>query len=291
MVREFSADIIDHTRAECGEGPTWDSAENCLLWLDIPNGQLYFTEADGTRRSTMDLGTVVGAAMPAEGGGWLLAARNGFLAMDTSGVQSPVLDVNAADQRFNDAKCDPRGRAFAGSVADGARHAGGTLYRLDPGPVAAPVVDGVTISNGLGWSSDQRTMYYIDSRTQEVRAFAYDPDTGAMGEGRVLVRIETPGVLPDGMCVDDEDHLWVALWGAGAVHRYTPTGELDAIVRVPAQKSSSCCFGGPDGDLLFITSATEGYDEAGKAADPHAGKLFVTQVGVTGPPATPWKRI
>jgi sugar lactone lactonase YvrE len=185
---------------------------------------------------------------------------------------------------MNDGKCDAQGRFWAGSMSEDEVTGAATLYRLDPDLTLTPVLRDVTISNGLAWSADGRTFFYADTPTQRVDAFTVT-DEGTLTDRRTVVRLPDGAGLPDGMCIDTEGALWVALWGGHAVRRYAPTGELLAVVEVDAAQVSSCCFGGPALDTLFITTSQEGMDGAARAADPNAGRLFAAAVGVTGTPA------
>jgi sugar lactone lactonase YvrE len=165
----------------------------------------------------------------------------------------------------------------------------GTMSRLDPGPVATPVLAGLTVSNGLGWSPDGRTMWFADSADRFIRAFAYEAGSGRLGAGRPTVELQETAGKADGLCVDDAGCVWVGLWAGGAVHRYTPDGRLDTVVRVPAGQVTSCAFGGPDRSTLFITTARVGLTADELRREPLAGGLFVVEPGVTGPAATPWR--
>lgn len=189
-----------------------------------------------------------------------------------------------SDLRFNDAKCDPRGRAWAGSMAYDGTPGAGALYRLDPGPTATVVVAGVTTGNGLGWSPDRRELYFVDSPIQTVRAYPYDDDTGHIGDPRLVVAVPPGAGTPDGLCVDDDGCIWVALWDGSAVRRYTPGGRLDAVIPLPVARPTSCCFGG---DVLYITSARHGLANV-QSPD---GAVFAVDVGTTGPAATPWQAL
>jgi sugar lactone lactonase YvrE len=191
--------------------------------------------------------------------------------------------------RFNDAKCDPVGRAWAGTIEASMSPGTGTLYRLDPGPIATPILHGLTVSNGLGWSPDGRTMWFADSGDRAIRGFEYDLEHGRLGPQGLEIELQQTAGKADGLCVDDEGHVWVGLWGGSAVHRYAPDGRLDTVVRVPAGQVTSCAFGGPGGATLFITTARVGLAEDALRLEPHAGGLFVVEPGVTGPPATPWR--
>jgi sugar lactone lactonase YvrE len=279
VLRESTAEIFVTAGAELAEGPAWNEAAGCLVWVDILGRRVHLTEADGSSRASYLLDRHVGAALPAADGTYLVAVRDGFATLDpATGSVQPLLDVLAdrPDLRFNDAKVDPRGRAFAGTMPY--ESGSGALYRLDPGPAATPVHGPTRLSNGLGWSPDGRTMYFIDTPTDTVTAFDYDLDTAELSGSRVLVEVHHP----DGMCVDDDGCLWVALYGGSAVHRYTPAGTLDAIIALPVANVTCCAFG-PGGRLYITTAAAEG--------QPLAGSLFVAEPGVGGPVAVPWSPV
>lgn len=275
------AQLVDPTPAELGEGPAWYATAGRLTWVDILAGRVYFADAAGLVERTAEVGCHVGAALPATDGSMLLAVRGGFAVLGADGRITPLLDVlgDRPGLRFNDAKCDPRGRAFAGTMSyDENRRGQGTLYRLDDGPVAVPVVGGVSLSNGLGWSPAGTTMYHVDSYAHRVTAYDYDVTSGELGAGRVFATVPAGQGLPDGLCVDDRGGVWVALHGGGSVVRFTPAGAADAVVEVPVPRPTSCTFGGPAGDLLYITTA-------GGAG------LFAARTGFRGPPATPWRPV
>jgi sugar lactone lactonase YvrE len=289
--RSLDASLLVDARAALGEGPQWDTREDCLVWVDILAGVVFLTEATGEPRASFEIGHSVGSAMPAEGGGWLLADAMGFGRLTPDGLVTRLLDslADRPDLRFNDAKCDPAGRAWAGTLAADMAPGTGTLYRLDPGPVATAVLEDLTVSNGLGWSPDARTMWFADSADRRLHGFDYEPRGGGLGPDRHGFDLELVAGKADGLCVDDEGAVWVALWDGASVHRYTPDGRLDTIVRVPASRVTSCAFGGGDGSTMFITTSRAGLDAADLREQPHAGGLFVVEPGVTGPPATPWK--
>lgn len=220
-----------------------------------------------------------------------MALRDGFARLAPDGHLAHVLSVlsDRPQLRFNDAKCDPRGRAFAGTLSYDFTPGVAELYRLDAGPVANVVLSALTCSNGLDWSPDEGTMYFIDTPTQQVRAFDYDLETAQMVRPRVVVEIAQKLGAPDGMCVDFDGCLWVAIWGGGVVHRYTPNGRLDTVVRLPTAQVTSCCFGGIQGDRLFVTSAREKMTPEQLSREPLAGVLFVVESNTSGRPPTPWR--
>jgi sugar lactone lactonase YvrE len=186
---------------------------------------------------------------------------------------------------MNDGKCDPAGRFWAGTMALDERPRAGALYRLDPDGAVHTMLRDVTISNGLDWSDDGRTMYFIDSPTQTVDAFDFDVATGSIANRRTVVRIPIEHGTPDGLALDSDDGVWVSLWGGGAVHRYTATGTLDAIVHVPTPFPTSCTFGGDDLGDLYITTAWIQLAADERAGQPHAGSLFHVRSGARGRPA------
>jgi sugar lactone lactonase YvrE len=289
------AEVVDPAPAGLGEGPAWDAAGQRLLWVDVFAGHLHVAGADGGRRYTYTIGRHLSAALPAAGPGVLIVAREGFAVLDavTAGpavrdavsTQRPVLDVLGGDQtlRFNDAKCDPAGRAVAGTMAYDSSPGAGALYRLTDGPAVTLLRSKVTVSNGLGWNPAGDRLYHADSPTGRVTTYAYRTD-GPLGAPLAALEIPPAHGYPDGLCTDDDGGLWVALWDGGQVRRYTPDGRLDTVVQLPIQRPTSCCFAG---DTLFITSAYRGLTDPA----PHSGCLFAVRPGITGPAATPWRPI
>lgn len=276
--------------AELGEGPRWDAAAGELLWVDIAAGVLRRAVEDGPGLRTVAevrLPEPLGAAAPvapAAGGGWLLAAGRGFRHLAPDGEVTALLDTEPAGVRMNDAACDPQGRLWAGSMGEDKAPGRGRLLRCDPDGTVAVVLPAATIPNGLGWSPDGGTLYHADSGPGVVTAYPVDPATGRLGPGRELVRPD--GGVPDGLTVDDEGALWVAVNGAGEVRRHSPAGELLATVRLPVAQATAVAIGGATGRRLFVTTARE------EVADPEpdAGRVFaVDDVGVGAPPVRPFR--
>jgi sugar lactone lactonase YvrE len=282
--------------AELGEGTRWDGARRELVWVDILAGVLRTAtpREDATLQTTTEhrLDAPIGAAAPlADQSGWLVAAGDGIALLSRAGslrwLAHPESGAHG-QTRMNDACCDPAGRFWAGSMAYDATPGAGALYRLDPDGTLQRVLAGVTISNGLGWSPDGRVMYYADTGAGALDAFDYDPATGALSARRTLVLAGPGEAAVDGLTVDDEGFIWAAMWGAGAVHRYSPAGELTDVVRIPVSQVSCCCFGGPDRRTLYISTAWTGLAPASRAQEPEAGRLFAVRTAVTGPPAVPF---
>lgn len=287
MARIITAELALDARSAHGEGPAWDAAAGRLVWVNITASTVQEYRPDGGSRQ-WDIGEHVGAAAPRASGGMVLAVRSGFAALGEDGSVSPLARVEAdnPETRMNDGKCDPQGRFWAGTMAYAQTPGAGSLYRLDPDGSVRTMVTPVTISNGLGWSPDGGVMYYADTPTGGVDAFDFDAPTGAIASRRRMITIEHADGSPDGLTVDDEGGIWVALWQGGAVRRYHPDGSLDVIVEVPASQVTSCAFGGKRGDELYITTAAGGLSPEQRAAQPHAGGLFRCSPGVTGPAAT-----
>ncbi|GLW03132.1 SMP-30/gluconolactonase/LRE family protein [Streptomyces lavendulae] len=283
------------------EGPVWHAGRGDLLWVDITAGLVHRARLvdrdDDSGLPDLGPGTTVtfdrpvGAVAPCASGGLIAAAGTSFLRVDEAGVATefarPAVPDDGTPRRMNDAKCDPAGRLLAGTMAYDATAGAGALYRLDPDGTVTTVLGSVTISNGLGWGPDGRLLYYADSPTRRVDVFDHDPATGALSARRPFADTGSAG-LPDGLAIDTEGRVWVAVWGAGQVRAYTPDGALHAVVTVPASQVSSCAFAGPDLDLLVITTAAEGLTAEQLAAESHAGRIFICRPGATGLPVPPF---
>jgi sugar lactone lactonase YvrE len=285
MTRSIAVDLFADAHAELGEGPVWDPIDRCLYFVDIMARRVHRIDVSSSASRFFDVDRMAGAIAPTRGGDLLLAVQGGFARLDPrTGAVRPfaTLDDDRDNIRMNDGKCDPAGRFWAGTMAIDERPHCGSLYRLDPGGRVHTMLSGVSISNGLDWSADARVMYFIDSPTRAIDAFDFDLSSGAIANRRTVARIARGHGFPDGMTLDADGCLWVALWSGGAVHRYTPAGALDAVVPVPASRPTSCTFGGDDLGDLFITTAGMKLSAAERAQQPHAGGVFVARPGVTG---------
>ncbi|MDN3357401.1 SMP-30/gluconolactonase/LRE family protein [Actinomadura sp. DC4] len=281
---ELTAEPCSPVRVEHAEGPFWYGDR--FGWVDIMAAHLWVAGFDGvslTEPRSYDVGRPLGAAVPRTGGGWTLAAGTGFFGLDEDGTVERLTEdlADSSAVRMNDGKCDPAGRFWAGTMDYDESHPRGSLYVFDG--TARTVLEGVTISNGLAWSPDRRTMYYIDTPTGRVDTFTYDEADGTIKDRRPFVEVE--GGHPDGMTLDDEGFLWVALWGGGAVRRYDPAGRPAGVVHLPVTNVSSCCFAGT---TLLITTSQQGLSAERRAAEPDAGRIFKAETGVSGPHTTPF---
>jgi sugar lactone lactonase YvrE len=286
MEMSHEIEVVTAAGAELGEGPVWDARSSRVAWVDITAKRVHLTDPLSGATETIEVPLAVGAVAPRAVGGFVAALQDGFwIVGDGPAERIATIAEARPGLRFNDGKCDPAGRFWAGTMAYGAHREAGSLYRLDHDRSATLVLDGVTISNGLAWSDDGRTMYYIDTPTQRIDAFSYILETGEVSDRRPEILIPPEAGAPDGMTIDIEGGLWVALWGGGAVHRYLG-GRLERVITLPVSQPTSCCFGGEGLDELYVTSAWEGLSAAERAEQPLAGSLFRLQPGVRGlPPA------
>jgi sugar lactone lactonase YvrE len=281
-------DVALDAAAEVAEGPVWDATRSALLWVDIYRAEVHLFDPASGQDTVFDVGQPVGAAATSTAGDLILALRDGFgrLDLDTGRVQL-VAEVESAlgDNLMNDGKCDRAGRFLAGTTSYSETPGAGALYRLNFDFTVDTVLADVTLSNGLDWSPDGTIMYYVDSHLQRIDMLDYDV-AGAVGGRRTFAEIPRTAGMPDGLTVDEDGYVWVALWGGAAVHRYAPNGTLDRVLSLPVSFVTSCAFGGPKLEELYITSSSWKFDAARFAGEPQAGALFVTRPGVAGLPPT-----
>jgi sugar lactone lactonase YvrE len=296
-VHRLSAQCCCHLKLELGEGIRWDARRGELAWVDVHRGLLCTAPGNGTSVGEVDFLDVGGPLtalfpLPDESDGWVVGRGPGLAALSRDGqlrILAEPEQRRPGHTRVNDGACDAAGRLFVGSMEYAGAKDHGRLYRIDLDGRLTVALAPTTVSNGICWSPDGTTMYFVDSGAATVTAFRYDADAGELHDPKVLVHIAEDGAVPDGMCSDDAGCLWVAIWDGGEVRRYAPDGELLARVTVPAQRASCCAFGGPDGTTLYITSARVGLSETDLSDQPHAGCLFAVQLDVSGPPAHPYR--
>jgi sugar lactone lactonase YvrE len=275
----MEAEAVTGPVAFHGEGPVWSERWGGLRWVDMLAGDILQLTAQG-RVVRKHVGEVAAALRPRRGGGAVIGVRRGFALEQPDGSLRtlPALWRRRQNVRMNDGGCDPDGRFYCGSMACDHRPGGGALHRLDPDGSVMLVLAGVTISNGLEWSPDGTRAYYVDTPTREISSFSYSAGAG-LHDRRRFASVDG---MPDGLTVDVEGGVWVALYDRRAVRRYAPGGELDAEVHVPASRVTACTFGGDELDQLFITTSREGLRPGD---EPSAGSLYVADVGVRGLPA------
>lgn len=278
-----------------GEGVRWDGRSDRLAWLDITSGVVREAALgpDGWLRTerTHTLDRPVGAVAPAGPDGWVAAAGRGFVHLAADGTSTDLAEaaVGQAGVRMNDGSCDRQGRFWAGTMAEDESPGRGALYRLELDGTVTTVLEGLTISNGIGWTADGRTMFLNDSGPGTIDAFVVDPASGDLGSRRTIATFGGDDGVPDGLVVDEEDTLWVAFYGGGAVRRLTPAGDVLLTVRFPVSQTTACAFGGADGATLFVSSALQGLDEGARVSEPDAGRVFrVEGSGGRAAPALPY---
>ena len=282
---QATLELVAGARATLGEGPVWDDTRGVLWWVDLNAGLVRrFVPGTGEHRA-IDVGSPVGAVALRHDGTLIAALADRISSLDPgSGALETLvpLDSDRGRLRCNDGKCDPAGRFWVGRMAFDERPGAGLLLRVDPNLTISTHLTGLTIANGLGWSPDGGTMFFIDSTWRQVREYPYDPAGGTMGEGRILARVPDDGSVPDGLTVDEEGHLWVARWGGSCVDRVAPDGSVVERVQLPVMHVTSCTFGGGDLRDLYITTARGNADAAGIDGDALAGHLFRCRPGVRG---------
>ena len=288
----MKTEIILDAQAELGEGPAWDAKNQTLYWVDILGKRIHYHRGD--QDGFVQLDKMPGCLALSKDGSLLVAARASILELGpfdlTPGGPATVTHTvlasvtEHANNRFNDGKCDPAGRFLAGSMNMDEETPSGALYSFDGRTVTRLLTD-IRISNGLAWSPDHKTLYYIDTPTREVKAFDYDLSTGQIAEPRVALRVPETLGWPDGMTSDMNGNLWIAMWGGASVTRWKPqSGELMEQIPLPAKNVTSCAFGGENLDELYITSARKGLNEADLTAYRHSGSLMRMKTKVQGMP-------
>lgn len=290
---------IHQARSVLGEGALW-SPDGFLYWIDQMRPELHRFDPSSGRDEMLDVGALpeqLGALVPRQGGGFVLAASDGISIVrenDRTPFVNPIDGTPRAS--FNDAKCDRQGRLWAGTTDRLETDPLGCLYRIDPDGSVRAFADGYVCSNGPSFSPDGRTMYHTRSQDRVIYAYDIDPRNGAASNGRVFARIDPRDGIPDGSTVDTEGHLWSTHWDGWRITRYRPDGTVERVIDMPVKSPTSCAFGGPDMRTLFVTSASIEMvggrwvymDEAGFEKNPLAGALFAIETDVTGLAETPF---
>lgn len=286
-------EVIAADNNKCGEGPIWDQARQRLLWTDIDGGLVYSFEPSTGNKQIINRGILVGAIALDTSGQLVFAARDGlYLCRAPDDCTLLARQYDGLPLEFNDGIADPQGRYYAGTMHWGEqgmiRH--GRLYLIHTDGTIEPVEEGIELSNGLGFSPDNRTLYFTDSTARNIYAYDVNPISGHLSNRRTLVTIPDDEGIPDGMTVDAEGYLWSAQWYGAQVVRYDPQGKVERRLAMPIQQPSCCAFGGPEMDELYITSASVGWPSkyAPPSYDPHAsnigGSLYRVRVGIVGKP-------
>jgi len=289
MGSETKVECVADVRAELGEGPVWVAAEQALYWVDI-NGRRIFRLSESGERREWPTPMRVGSIAPRARGGFIAGTDRGIALVDLDQDRFEVVaspEQHLPHNRFNDGKVDRQGRFWAGTMDDREKGSAGALYRIDPDRACSAIDGGYGITNGPAFSPDGARMYHSDTLRQVTYAFDLDA-AGEATNRRVFVQFGAGDGHPDGMTVDAEGCLWIALWGGWCVRRFSPDGDLLRTVEMPVEQPSSCAFGGPGLDRLYVTSATKGLDQTALAMQPNAGGLFMLIPGVRGIPDLPF---
>ncbi|MBX9472011.1 SMP-30/gluconolactonase/LRE family protein [Microcella sp.] len=285
MVTTTAAEQLCAPLAEHGEGPVWSAETSRLQFVDMLAGSIVTIDAGGALVDRRTVGTVAAAFRPRGDGGLVIAVERGFAMLSPDGELTTFAEIwTDPTVRMNDGACDTQGRFLCGTMAYDAAAGRGALHRLELDGSTTTVLEGLTISNGLAFSPDGASAVFVDSPTQQVRRYRLPDDDGPWHDFDVIVEIDPAVGTPDGLCIDSEGGIWVALWGGSAVHRYTADGTLTDIVTVPVRHVTACTLGGDDGRTLFITTSARGVD---RVEQPDAGAVFSARVAVTGAPVLP----
>lgn len=277
----MKAELILDAKATLGEGPAWDAKTQTLYWVDILEKRVYA----GTELLAQ-LDDIIGCLAPCKNGNLILGKRLSLVDLQPASSRQTVLSAlsDSALNRINDGKCDPAGRFLVGTMDIEEKETRGALFSFD-GTQTTQLMDGIRIANGLAWSPDHKTFYYIDTFTRMVRAFDFDLNTGQIANPRPAIRVPEALGWPDGMTSDSDGNLWIAMWGGAQVTKWDPaTGQLLESIPVPALQTSSCVFGGQGMNELYVTSARVGMSEADLKKYPLSGGLFKVETKCEGMP-------
>lgn len=273
-------------KSELGEGAFWDHRTQRLFWVDITGLKVHIYDPETRTNKSFPTPSMVGTVVPGNNDKAVIALVDGIYILNTLDGEISLLSDVEADMtynRFNDGKCDPNGNLWVGSMHFDQSLPKANLYKVDGKGNAAKMLDSVTISNGIVWTKDSRTMYYIDTPTGHIRAYDFDVENSSISNERIAVEVPVSMGFPDGMAIDEEDKLWVGLWNGNSVARFDPdSGKLMSKIDVPAHNVTSCSFGGRNFDTLYITTSSLDMTEEEQAKYPLAGSLFEVKPGVKG---------
>jgi sugar lactone lactonase YvrE len=265
-----------------GEGPLWQEQEQALYWVDIEGECFHRYIPYIDQYETYQVGQPIGCLAFRASGGLVMAVRDGLGFWDWDTHQVTIItnpEAGREGTRFNDGRVDSQGRLWAGTLGE---DQGSSLYRLDPDGSLHQMETGVMISNGLGWSPDDRIMYYTDSPRRVIYAYDFDAESGSIDNRRYFAQVPADDGVPDGLTVDSQGFVWSAHWDGWKITRYDPEGKIERAIPLPVQRPTSCAFGGPELNHLFITSAWSGLEAAGRREQPLAGDLFLLHTDFTG---------
>lgn len=286
----FNIQCVAQTRSLLGEGPTWSPRDSALYWVDILTPSVHCYDNQKGVDTEVKVGSMVSVAIPKATGGLLVATPGGLMTLDLDSKNLSFFCHPESDRpgnRYNDGKCDRMGRLWIGTLDMGTAANRGNLFRVDADGTWKKMDSGFTVANGLGWSPDNKRMYFADSPRRTIYVYDFDLLAGTVSNRRPFITLDAGDGTPDGMTVDEDGCLWIAIWDAWRVSRYSPDGQEMLRIKMPIPRPTSCCFGGANLDTLYITSASVRLNEAALAAAPLSGSLFSIRIpGVRGLPET-----
>ncbi len=273
---------ISEVISDLGEGPIWSANTNSVTWTDITQNTFHTADIDTGRTMSFGVPSMVGAIAHSKEGGYIAATQKGFARIGVDGKYSPLHSFLPDDMRMNDGKVDPSGRFWAGSMALSFEKGRGSLYVLEKDNSYRSILDDITLSNGMGWSPDAQYFYYIDSVPGVLKRFDYDLYTGYISNPKDLITFDSSSGIPDGMSMSSDGKIVIALWDGGRIEIYEPSGEKVSEITLGVSRPTSCTFAGPNRDILIVSTASQGIDQAD---EPLAGKILaVTGTGLSGLP-------
>jgi sugar lactone lactonase YvrE len=284
--KELNADLEFEVMALLGEGAFWNHKTQELYWVDIEAKKLNIYNPALKLNRSIEMPSLIGTVVPYKDNEAIVALLDGIYKVDLKSEELGLLsdvESNMPENRFNDGKCDPNGNLWVGSMHFEQSRPNASVYRINDKGETRKMIDSVTISNGIVWTKDSKTMYYIDTPKGNIMAYDFDPETSTISNGRVAVKVSEEDGFPDGMAIDEEDMLWVGMWNGDAVARFNPkTGKLISKIAVPAHNVTSCAFGGENLDILYITTSSLDMNEEEQNKYPLAGSIFKANPGVKG---------
>lgn len=285
--------VVDHT-CILGEGPVWDAKRNVICWIDILNGIIHQYSPQQKTRTTIPVYQMIGSIAVCTNGNFIAALQNGFAFIDRESGEIKMIadpECHLPNNRFNEGKCDPAGRFWAGTMSLSEDGGAGSVYAIHNDLKHVKKISDVTISNGMAWSADHQIFYYIDTPALEIVAYDYEKETGHISNKRAIIKIADKDGYPDGMTIDSDGMLWIAHWDGWQVTRWNPQNSVKLnTIQLPVAKVTSCTFGGDKFEDLYITSAKVGLTENELEQQPLAGSLFVIHnCGFNGIPAFEFK--
>ena len=273
---------ISEVISDLGEGPIWSADTNSVTWTDITQNTFHTADIDTGKTMSFGVPSMVGAIAHSKDGGYIAATQKGFARIGVDGKYSPLHSFLPDDMRMNDGKVDPSGRFWAGSMALSFEKGRGSLYVLEKDNSYRSILDDITLSNGMGWSPDAQYFYYIDSVPGVLKRFDYDLYTGHISNPKDLITFDSSSGIPDGMSMSSDGKIVIALWDGGRIEIYEPSGEKVSEITLGVSRPTSCTFAGPNRDILIVSTASQGIDQAD---EPLAGKILaVTGTGLSGLP-------